>query len=64
MSFPIKVNSITIELTVHTSCYCIFDLLCVILYRACMGNFIRGFDYTLRTSLNTSILKTSSVIMR
>ena len=26
---PFKVNSITIELTVHTSCYCILDLLCV-----------------------------------
>ena len=29
MSFPIKVNSNTIELTVHTSCYCVLDLLCV-----------------------------------
>ena len=28
----IKVKSNTIELTVHTSCYCILDLLCVILY--------------------------------
>ena len=26
---PIKGNSNTIELTVHTSCYCILDLLCV-----------------------------------
>ena len=25
----IKVNSNTIELTVHTSCYCVLDLLCV-----------------------------------
>ena len=29
MSCPIKVNSNTIELTVHTSCYCVSDLLCV-----------------------------------
>ena len=26
---PIKVNSNTIEITGHTSCYCILDLLCV-----------------------------------
>ena len=30
MLCPIKVNSNTIELTVHTSFYCILDLLCVI----------------------------------
>ena len=29
MLCPIKVNSNTIELTVHTSCYCFLDLLCV-----------------------------------
>ena len=29
MLCPIKVNSKTIELTVHTSCYCVLDLLCV-----------------------------------
>ena len=29
MSCPIKVNSTTIEPTVHTSCYCVLDLLCV-----------------------------------
>ena len=29
MLCPIKVNSYTIELTVHTSCYCILDLLFV-----------------------------------
>ena len=28
---PIKVNSNTIELTVHTSGYCVQDLLCVII---------------------------------
>ena len=28
--FPMKVNSITIEFTVHTSCYYVLDLLCVI----------------------------------
>ena len=28
MLCPIKVNSNTIELIVHTSCYCILDLLC------------------------------------
>ena len=26
---PIKVNSNTIEVTMHTSCYCVLDLLCV-----------------------------------
>ena len=31
MLFPIKVNSNTIELTVHTSCYWVLDLLCVII---------------------------------
>ena len=29
MLCPIKVNSNTIEITVHPSCYCILDLLCV-----------------------------------
>ena len=29
MLCPIKVNSNTIELEVHTYCYCILDLLCV-----------------------------------
>ena len=29
MLCPMKVNSNTIELTVHTSCYCVLDLLCV-----------------------------------
>ena len=29
MLCTIKVNSNTIELTVHTSCYCVLDLLCV-----------------------------------
>ena len=29
MLCPMKVNSNTIELTAHTSCYCILDLLCV-----------------------------------
>ena len=29
MLCPIKVNSSTIELTMHTSCYCVLDLLCV-----------------------------------
>ena len=28
MSCPIKVDSNTIKLTVHTSCYCILELLC------------------------------------
>ena len=30
MSCPIENNSNTIELTVHTSCYWVLDLLCVI----------------------------------
>ena len=29
MSCPIKVNGNTIVLTVHISCYCVLDLLCV-----------------------------------
>ena len=29
MSYPIKNNSNTIELTLHTSCYFVLDLLCV-----------------------------------
>ena len=29
VSCTIKVNSNTIELTMHTSCYCVLDLLCV-----------------------------------
>ena len=29
MQCPVKVNSNTIELTVHTSCYCVLDLLSV-----------------------------------
>ena len=29
LSCPIKNNGNTIELAVHTSCYCILDLLCV-----------------------------------
>ena len=29
MLCPIKVNSNTIELTMHTSCYCVLELLCV-----------------------------------
>ena len=30
MLCPVKVNSNTIELTLHTSCYCVLDLVCVI----------------------------------
>ena len=30
MSCPLKVNSNTIELGVHISCFCFLDLLCVI----------------------------------
>ena len=33
MLCPIKVNSNTIELRVHTSCYCVLDLLCVMTNR-------------------------------
>ena len=29
MLCPIKVNSNTIDLIMHTSCYCVLDLLCV-----------------------------------
>ena len=31
MLCPIKVKSNRIELTVHTSCYCVLDLLCVMM---------------------------------
>ena len=37
MSCPIKVNRNTIELTVHPSCYCVLDLLCVT-YLNSLGN--------------------------
>ena len=48
MLCPMKVNSNTIELTVHTSCYCILDLHCV--------TGINGllFEYHLHTSPKTS----------
>ena len=42
MSCPIKVNSNTIELTVHTSCYCFLDLLCV--KRNCFVTLISFHD--------------------
>ena len=32
MSCPIKVKGNTIELTMHTSCYCVLDLLCTCLF--------------------------------
>ena len=35
MSCPIKVNNNTIELTEHTSCYCVLDLLCVTGFKPC-----------------------------
>ena len=36
MSCPIKVDSNTIELTVHTSCYCVLDLLWVTNFVSCI----------------------------
>ena len=45
MSRPIKVDNKTIELTVHTSCYCVLDLLCVII--------TRHLSYLTVASLNT-----------
>ena len=34
MLYPIKVNTNTIELTMHITCYCVIDdLLCVIMYQ-------------------------------
>ena len=44
-SCPIKVNSNTTELTVHTSCYCILDSLCV----NCIQ--LMGFLQTSKTNL-------------
>ena len=40
----IKVNSKTIELTAHTSCYCAFDLLCV----SCKKCAKQDFDLQMR----------------
>ena len=37
---PIKVNSKTMELTAHTSCYCLLDLLCVIFNIALPGKLL------------------------
>ena len=33
MLCPIKVDSNSIELTVHTPCYCVLDFLCVIIFK-------------------------------
>ena len=33
MLCPIKVNSNPIELSVHTSCYCVLDLVCVTIHQ-------------------------------
>ena len=40
---PIKVNSNTIELTVHTSCFCVLDLLCVSFYLKNKRSFLGTF---------------------
>ena len=40
-SCPIKVKSNTIEITVHTSCYCILDSLCVIMQNEAKEGVIR-----------------------
>ena len=48
MLCPIKVKSNTIELTVHTSCYCVWDLLCVTYY---MFNVLRGNQRVLHWGL-------------
>ena len=42
MLCPIKVNSNTIELTIHTSCYCILDLLCGITFSLKISAFSSG----------------------
>ena len=47
MLFPFRVNSNTIELTLHTSCYCVLDLLCV--------NF--NYSCVLLMCINTAIRK-------
>ena len=47
MLCPIKVNSYTIEFTVHTSCYCVSDLLCVT-----WMNALNGLDFG---SLNITV---------
>ena len=40
MLCPIKVNSNTIELAVHTSCYCILDLLCATMINRAFTNYL------------------------
>ena len=39
----IKVNSKTIEITMHTSCYCILDLLCVTFMKLTPGRSVINF---------------------
>ena len=45
MSCPIKVNSNTIKLTAHTSCYCVLDLLCAIWYLVKFFNISKKSDF-------------------
>ena len=54
---PIKVNSNTIELGLHTSCYCVLDLFCVV--KRCLltrGDHIKNsailFFYLLHSYVN------------
>ena len=49
---PIKVNTSTIELTVHTSCYCILDLLCVSIISL---YFFTSFQQSLISSIFTFV---------
>ena len=44
MSCPFKINSNTIELTVHTFCYWVLDLLCVIIFIYCLTLLIFNFN--------------------
>ena len=52
MLCPIKVNSNTIELTVHTSCYCVLDLLCVISQKYHLSKCVSFFQ-----SISENILR-------
>ena len=62
MLCPIEVNSNTIELTVHTSCYCILDLLCVYGMEFCFLNSV--FVPELKWYLMVTLLVHKKVVIQ
>ena len=58
MLCPIKVNSETIELTVHTSCYSVLDLLCVNLLNSSTGKTFHAYGGNLNTVNRLPVKKT------